>query len=119
MAIIGRASSLKTAETTLALPRSTSPSHTPITPRLIDMKARDPRRAVFGDVMAHHVFGGLVDIDRLHPQVRAPLEVVLEDAGDRCDLSGGERIKRVADRETGSDRAKHLRFSKASDHSSG
>ena len=42
---------------------------------------------VFRVVVAHHILRGLVDIDGLDPQVRAPLEVVLEDARDLCDLS--------------------------------
>jgi hypothetical protein len=37
-----------------------------------------------------------LNIDRLHPQVLTPLEVVLKDARDGYDLNGAERIKRMA-----------------------
>ena len=62
---------------------------------LIDMETRDAWRRVFRVVVAHHVLGGLVDIDGLDPQIRAPLEVILENARDLCDLTRRERIKRM------------------------
>ena len=63
---------------------------------------RATRAGAARGIVAHHIFGWLVDVDGLDAQVRAPLKVVLEDAGDRGDFSRGERIKWVADRETGS-----------------
>ena len=87
-------------------------------PMLIDIETRDARRQRFGVVVAHHILGGLVDVDGLDPQVRAPLEVVLENTRDLCDLTCGERIQRMVDRDTGIRSRKHLLFSKASRHSS-
>ena len=69
---------------------------------LVDMEACDASRRVFGVVVAHDIFRGLVDIDGLDPQVPAPLEVVLKNARDLCDLTRRERVKRMVDRNTGS-----------------
>jgi hypothetical protein len=70
---------------------------------LIDMETRDAGRRVLGVVIAHQILRGLVNIDRFDPQVRAPLEVVLENARDLCDLTRCERIQRMgAHRNTGS-----------------
>ena len=52
--------------------------------------------------MAHNIFGRLVDVDRLHPQVRAPLKVLMQNAGDSSDLTCREWIKRMANRNIGS-----------------
>ena len=53
------------------------------------MKACQPGGRSFRSVVAHNFLGGFLNINGLNPEIRTPLEVVLEDARGFCDLGGG------------------------------
>jgi hypothetical protein len=67
----------------------------------IGVEARDAMHGRAGHMRAHHVLGGLLDIDGLDPQVGTPAVMLVQDSDGGRDFGSGQRVERVARRRTG------------------